>query len=411
MDKLKRAQGNWVVGDRFWNRDQDIESFIGRIDEGAHVLLTGQRRMGKTSLMRETARRLKDRYICLQVDLQKARSAPDAVAELSFATHPYKNVWKKTSEIFQNVLGAVESVKVDELEVQIRAGLSSGNWSAKGDSLFDILAAADRPIVVFFDEISIVLNRLLKGEEYRITAERRKTADEFMSWLRANSIRHQGNIRIVLTGSIGIEVLLHQAGLSATVNNFVPCDLGPWDDEAAIGCLRALANEYGVLFQDGAREEILRQLGSNIPHHVQMFFDQVYETCQRRDSMECTVKDVKNIYKERMLGTRGHAELSHYEERLKKALGTEVFPLAVDLLTETAITRYLCSEAADIIRAEYPLEGRDPADAQREILEVFQHDGYLRKGPKGYVFVSKLIRDWWKSHYEFSFTPALKRRI
>ncbi len=50
---LTMAHGNWVEGGRFWGREADLEVFISRIDEGAHQLLTAQRRMGKTSLMRE----------------------------------------------------------------------------------------------------------------------------------------------------------------------------------------------------------------------------------------------------------------------------------------------------------------------------------------------------------------------
>lgn len=70
---MKMAQGNWVIGDQFWGRQEDLELFVERVDEGAHLLMVAQRRMGKTSLMREGARLLGGRYVCLFVDLQKAR--------------------------------------------------------------------------------------------------------------------------------------------------------------------------------------------------------------------------------------------------------------------------------------------------------------------------------------------------
>ncbi len=69
IKKLVTAHGNWVDGDRFWDREGDIKAFIRRIDEGAHILLVAQRRIGKTSLMREVSRRITDRYTCLHVDL------------------------------------------------------------------------------------------------------------------------------------------------------------------------------------------------------------------------------------------------------------------------------------------------------------------------------------------------------
>ena len=202
MDKrLKLGHGNWVVGDQFWDRETEIERFTELLEEGAHVLLVAPRRIGKTSLMREAARRINGRYLCLQVDLQKSESPADALVELSVATRPYKKIWERTLDIFRNVMclvtDAIESLKIDDLTLTFRSGLTSGDWSAKGDKLLSILADSDRPVVIFFDEIAILVNRMLKGSDYKITPERIREVDGFMSWLRDNSIRHKGNLRIV----------------------------------------------------------------------------------------------------------------------------------------------------------------------------------------------------------------------
>ena len=99
----------------------------------------------------------------------------------------------------------IESIQISEITLKLRSGLTSGDWIHKGDRLFDNLADSDRPVVIFFDEIAILVNRMLKGNDYKITPERLQDVDTFMSWLRENSIRHKGKLRIVLTGSIGIE--------------------------------------------------------------------------------------------------------------------------------------------------------------------------------------------------------------
>ena len=62
---LTRADGNWVVGSRFWDREAEVELLKHRIAEAAHTLIVAQRRIGKTSLMRETARQLEGGYRCL----------------------------------------------------------------------------------------------------------------------------------------------------------------------------------------------------------------------------------------------------------------------------------------------------------------------------------------------------------
>jgi hypothetical protein len=254
--KLKQAFGNWVEGDRFWDRENDIKLLINRIEEGAHIMLVAQRRMGKTSLMREISRRIQGKYICLFVDLQKAHDGPDAMVELSMAMQPYKPLWEKAKNIFTNILCSilekVEKINIKEIGITLRAGLTPGNWKDKGDQLFSVIASEEKPVVLLMDEVPLMINRMLKGEDFTITPERRASVDEFMSWLRDNSLRHQNNVRIVISGSIGFEPILNQARLSATINNFSPFELKPWDEIAAIGCLDALANEYGVKFQEGA---------------------------------------------------------------------------------------------------------------------------------------------------------------
>ena len=225
--------------------------------------------MGKTSLMKEIKRQLTGRYHCLFVDLQKASTAEDAIVEISLALKPYNSLWNKIKDLFSNVLSrateTIEGINLGEIGIKLRAGLSSGNWIEKGDSLLSILAESELPILLLIDEVPLMVNRMLKGEEYKITPQRKAKVDEFMSWLRKNSLDHQGKIRIIISGSIGFEPILRQAGLSATINHFQPFDLKPWDDATAVGCLQALAAEYGIQFNDNAEAAWSRGLGAASP--------------------------------------------------------------------------------------------------------------------------------------------------
>ncbi len=288
--KLKQACGNWVTGERFWDRKEDIALLMDRISQGAHLNMVAQRRMGKTSLMKEVAERFKDHYICLFVDFQKSKDAPDAIAELSLALQPYTPLFNRIKKIFSNVFNHVEKIGYGDIGITLRSGLTAGTWPDKGDKLFNILAAAEKPVLLLLDEVPILVNRMLKDDDSKITPERRAQTDEFMSWLRHNSITHKEKVRIVLSGSIGFEPVLNQANLSATINNFVPFELKPWPNESAIACIEALANESGVIFEDGAPAEMVKKLGCCIPHHVQMFFSRVYDRCKRRNKMHVLKK-------------------------------------------------------------------------------------------------------------------------
>lgn len=413
--RLKRAVGNWVSGDRFWNREEELSLLIQYLEEGAQILLVAQRRIGKTSLMREAARRIEDRFVCLQVDFQSARSPADAIVELSAATRPHASLWEKTKGVFANILGSVadriESLKIEDLKITLRGALTGEEWQAKGDRLFEILAASEKPAVLFLDEVPILVSRLLKGDNYRITAKRRQQADAFLSWLRANGIRHQNKVAMVVTGSIGLEPIVRQGGLSGTLGYLTPFELESWSRETAAGCLRALGNEYQVEFLTGAIEEMLEQIGVCIPHYVQMFFDHAYRTCKRQGVMKVSKELAAEVYSRSMLSARGHAELSQLEERLKMVLGSELHPLALDFLTEAAVSGRLTPEAAGALGREHLPSDQHRAEHLREILGILEHDGYLKKeGDRAYVFVSKLLKDWWRARFSFTFTPLADRK-
>ncbi len=416
MDKLHQAHGNWVDGDRFWDREKEKDQFIEMIDDGANILLIAQRRMGKTSLMREVIRILNERYICLFVDLQKCESGADAIVELSVATFPHKSLWAKTQGLFSNVLnliaGRIEKIGVGDLGITLRSGLTKGDWAERGDDLFRILAESDKPVLLMMDEVPIMVNRMLKGSDYsdyKITPERRSETDKFMSWLRGNLLDHKGKVRVVVSGSIGFEPILKQAGLSATIANLQPFELSPWDEETTIGCLHALAKNYGITIKDHAPLEIVKRLGCCIPHHVQMFFFHIQSWCKFNGSTEFGPDDVDEVYLKKMLSTRGHAELTHYEERLKLVLGEEAFPLAVDILTETAVSGLLNYKIICEFQKDYSFKDRTVEDAQKEILVVLKHDGYLEQNQDGFVFTSKLLRDWWKQRHSLFYTPVFER--
>ncbi len=411
MSGLKQAHGNWVTGERFWDREEEMERFRERIEEGANLLVVAQRRMGKTSLMKEAAERLKDDYECVFADFQSASNGADAIAELSCALHDKPSLWGKTKQLFANVLGLIDEIGVSELRVKLRAGVDKGNWMEKGDQLLTILAESEKPVILLMDEVPILVNRMLKGEDHKITTERKAETGQFMSWLRKHSLEHQGKVRFVISGSVGFEPILHQAELSATINNFESFELKPWDEERAIGCLHALARQYKLTMAEGVAREMVGKLGTCIPHHVQMFFVHTRDVCRRKKIAVVATDLIAEVYKSEMLGISAMKELIHYEERLKLVLREDCYAMALDILTETAISGFLSREMLGAIRKYYSTDESDCGEILQELLWVLQHDGYLREGKDGYEFVSRLLQDWWYRRYRELYTPVLKRGI
>ena len=415
MAGLKKAGANWVDGERFFDRQAELDVLSERVRNGTHTLLTAQRRMGKTSLVRELLRRLTDegRFQTVFVDLEDARTAADAVAEIAVQSRPAQHAWRRIKFGFDNVLRGlserVDTVAVAEVRVKLRAGIDAGNWRQKGDEVWAALAENDRPVVLAIDELPILVNRMLK-DDYRITPEGKQAVDEFLSWLRRNGQEHRGRICLIVSGSVGLEPILRQAGLSAHANIFSPFDLKPWDEQTALNCLAALAEGCGLDLPLAPRQEMCRRLRCLVPHHVQRFFESLEEHLRLAGRRRAAVKDVERVYTDEMLCVRGQMDLDHYESRLKLVLGPEGYRAALDLLTEAAVSDgMLRREAIDGFRDYFRVRAEGAPVPIGDVLRVLEHDGYLEVWEDGYRFVSGLLQDWWRARHGQHFVPVGQR--
>ena len=403
--RLKKAGANWVDGEKFFNREAEIEALMERVEDGIHTLLTAQRRMGKTSLVRELLRRLAEEGRCetIFVDLEDASVPADAIEAIRVesastlgARGRIKSLLASILSVVAAISGRVPALAGADLWEKIRAGIDAGNWRHKGNRLFSALAEGERTVVLAIDELPIFVNRLLKGNDYRITPERRQAADEFLSWLRKNGQTHKGRICMVVSGSVSLEPILRQAGLSAFANSFSPYDLKPWSEETAMDCLGALGETYGLDLPHDVRRDMCRRLRCQIPHHVQWFFDVLHQDLRRADRREASLEDVERVYDDEMLGVRGKVDMEHYEHRLRTVLGDYGCRTALEILTEAAVNDgRLRDDAIDRYR-ELLAAG---ADSVENILRTLEHDGYLERQDDGYRFVSGLLEDWWRVRY------------
>ena len=404
---MNKAGGNWVAGDDFFDRGAELVALVERVKEGTHTLLTAQRRMGKTSLVRELLRRLDDEGAVetIFVDLEAMRTRPPhAVTEIALPSKgrtrrvvsDQATVQERRSRQETEVSG--QGSRCTELRVKLRAGLSTpATGGTRATRSSRPLPPMRKQVVLALDELPILVNRLLKGDDYTITPERKRAADEFLSWLRKNGQAHRGQITMLLSGSVSLEPILQQAGLSAHANIFSPFDLKPWDEKTASECLGALAETYGLDLSKEVREAMCKRLRCQIPHHVQRFFDVLHEDLRRAGRKVASLDDVQRVYESDMLGVRGQMDMPHYEGRLRMVLGDEGCRIALDLLTEAAVAGGMLSDDALAQQRERQAEA-NPLPIE-DVLHVLEHDGYLERYEGGYRFISGLLEDWWRTRY------------
>ena len=178
------------------------------------------------------------------------------------------------------------------------------------------------------------------------------------------------------SGSVGLEPILQQAGLSAHANIFSPFDLKPWDEETASACLATLAGTYEIDLPLTVRQDMCRRLRCQIPHHVQQFFDNLHEDLRRANRREASLEDVDRVYTTEMLGVRGQMDLEHYESRLRMVLGDKGYLAALDILTEAAVN-----------------DGLLHSDAIDQYYEYFQADA-VPVSPRIFSVCSNMTAIW-----------------
>ena len=420
MIPLKKAGSNWVDGDRFFNREAELQTLTERARDGTHTLLTAPRRMGKTSLVRESLRRLAadGAFEAIFVDLEDASDSADAIAEIAARSRVAKGAWKRIQSRFLEGLkdlgDRVDTVAVSELRVQLRAGIAAGNRWRKGDEILSALAENNRPVLLAIDELPILVNRLLLGPHDHITHEGKQAAEEFLGWLRKNGQAHRGRIVIILSGSVALEPILRRAGLSAQINIYQPLDLKPWDEDIAVDCLAALAENYGLDLSIDVRRDMCRRLRHHVPHHIQQFFNHLHEYLRRAGRTRASSNDVKQVYDTEMLSIRGQVDMEHYENRLRMVLVGLEYRIALELLTEAAVNDGLLSDASVSRYRQHIAETAHPDDISvviANVLHLLEHDGYLQRQGGGYRFLSGFLEDWWLARHGQHYLPIQHRPV
>ncbi len=415
MARLKSANGRWVVGADFFNRDRELGLLRARVEAGSHVLLTGQRRMGKTSIAKELGRRLSEAgWVFLFADVEDAESPEDLVAEIAEAAHPVQGMLSRFTERMRNYLREnVEEISAYEFKLKVRAGLDAGSWKGRGEELFAACARHPKPVLLAIDELPIFLTRLLnRGPKANGTdPEGRRQVENFLSWLRRQLQTHSdGSLVVLVSGSIGLEPLVRRLGLSDRINHLEPpFRVGPWDQTTSAECLHALANHYGLDLEPRVPEKVYELLGIGIPHHVQAFFTRLHEDAVMHGRGRVSLDDVERLYRNGMLGPSGQNDLAHYEKRLREGLDDKTHEIAMEILTEAAIAQRFDDSSRRCLAKLYQPLIPDVEERISDVLEVLQHDGYLSRTDTGYGFESRLLRDWWRARYEGHYEPLCSR--
>ena len=403
---MRLSTGRWVSGNDFIDRESELRILDARVRAGNHILLTGQRRMGKTSIAHELGRRLEAHgWVFLFTDVEGRTCPEDMIAKLAEAVHSVRSLSSRFATTMRGLLENLEEISPRDLRIKIRAGLNAGNCRRYGELFIRDCAADEQRVLLVIDELPIFLKRMLGQDD---GAQR---VDAFLSWLReVVQDLDPGSLVLILSGSIGLKPLVQRLGIPDRINHLDPFRLGPWDRRASVTCLERLAESHELPIEPGVADAVYDALGTGIPHHVQSFFARLREFTIMHGRDRVTVEDVDTVYRTALLGPSGQNDLVHYETRLTEGLEDERYAIAMEILAEAATGERFTRSARRCLEQLYAPVVDDAPSHIADVLEVLVHDGYLENGDDGFRFPSRLLKDWWSARFRDHYVPLGDRR-
>ncbi len=391
-DTLKPGYGMHVSGDGFWPRPRIVDELVEGLLAGESFTLFGLRRIGKSSVMAETRRRLNDSgAIVVHVDAQNFRGLPSLFAAIlsklpekgfrDVLFHHLTNHAVLAGKLVGKFTSLLKQQK-DEFQPEDEAELLA-YWGVIAPAVGERLAASPSPFVLCIDELPMLLEDMLKrpnGVE---------TANRLLAGLR--EWRGHSSVAMFLTGSVGIRRLAKERDLDSTlINDMTQFTLLPLDRSEAGGMLRALVKGSGhAPWPDALVEAVLDRLVEFYPSVIQFVFRRLHS------ARVSDIGQLDRTFREDIVPPFERSFFSQFAERTKGNTGD----LARRLDRALAIVAAAPGGIALTSFVEAFLAGGDPADEVEGLIAILREDGFIAwdSDTRTLSLADGLVRSWWRT--------------
>lgn len=339
------------------------------------ALLPGDRRMGKTSLLRKVEQLLTE-HVVLRI------SAETDDADL-FGRRLLEVL--RGNRIFADELKRW-NVEVDVGYRGIRLRRHPGEGGRHDEGYDDLVAwaaarAAPAKLIVIIDEITVLATA--------IEREHPGGAAEFLRSLRRPR-QELPNVVVILSGSVGLH---HAVADMAPVNDLRPVRIGPLDrDDAAFLARCLFLGEQIETTDEAAVAAAMADATDGVPyflHHV------AAEAARRGDVL--TAGGVAAIREAALTDPDDPWHLRHYRDRIPRYYGADA-----DLVLHILDAYANAAEPIDLAGltsqlGSVALDRRPTRDELIRLVESLEADHYLARRGDADEFAFRLLRDAWRS--------------
>jgi hypothetical protein len=357
----------------------DPEDVVGRAEdanavreslEATSVVLTGERRMGKTSLARLLERDARERGWTV------VRQSGEGYTDVAQFTEALIASIEKTSSALARAGQAIRErwgIQIGPLHIDPASGPRFLD-----DALATAVDAVDDRLLLVLDELPVLTREL----------ERRQEGDgvALLHALRRLRQDHETKLRMLCLGSIGLHHVVR--GGHGVLNDLTQHRLGPLDAENATYLAECLLLGIDVT----ADAEAIAHEVEGVPYYIHHLVASI-----RRSGWKTALgaDEVAEFVSDAVADPNDPWDLRHYRDRIGPYFG-EAAPLARAVLDAVAASAQglAPSDIEARLAAHADLAPVD-SDALRDVVERLEADHYLVRDGERRRFAFVLVRRAW----------------
>jgi hypothetical protein len=384
---MHASPGGQLEPEAIVGRDGLIEQLWHVLDTQS-VVLTAERRMGKTSVVKKMQAEHGPGIVPIYRDLEGIATPLEFAEVVCQDLEAYLRGQRRIAAGTRRLLKELHGVEVRGI-IKFPAEAASSWKTLLISTVEDLVECRDDQIVFFWDELPLMLYniKLSAGEE---------PAREILDTLR--SLRHtHATLRMVFTGSIGLHHVmtgLRKAGYANDpTNDMRAVDVPPLSMADAQDLARRLLAGEHVATVDGLRvAAAIAKQADNVPffiHHV------VAELALHNGPIDAaTVQAIVDRY---LVEPQDPWHLRYYRERLDQYYGAEMRPLALVILDTLAGSSAPIGfdQIFNLVQAKMAAPDQERV---RAALTLLERDHYVMRDEStaAYRFRLPLIERYWR---------------
>jgi hypothetical protein len=355
------------------------------------VVLSGERRMGKTSVLNKMEAEAPLDRCAVKRSLQGVKSPEEFVRALVADTERTLPGVLKPSFGSRLRKTGLKQVGVSVVSVTFEPPTEE-SWKDLAAHAFTVLdREPDVSVVLLWDELPHMVANVRDNRGPQV-------ARDLLDVLRAVREEHE-RLRMVFSGSIGlhhvVEGLREAGGMWAPTHEMLPMDLPPLADENAVYLARELLrNERVACDDDAAVAAAVACEVDNVPYYIHHTVNQLMTRQRARQCGPVDRELVRDVVASSLADPLDPWQLHHYVDRISSYYGAEAdyVKALLDVIAAASeplrIDELLGRIGAHVIPP--------PMERLRDLLLLLCKDHYLRGGPE-YEFRLELVRRVWRA--------------